>query len=120
MTKQAEIEALEAFVLKLGADSYCGPWLLGELPAIRAAILDDFGPAAGGARNLFEARRQAAAIVEDAKRQAAAIVEDTTKRAAAMDAASARGVDRARLIMRACDEAERGIREAFNAQPVRI
>ena len=109
MTKQAEIEALEAFVLKLGADSYCGPWLLGELPAIRAAILDDFGPAAGGARNLFEARRQAAAIVEDA-----------TKRAAAADAASARGVEWARMIRRACDEAERGIREAFHAQPVRM
>jgi hypothetical protein len=44
MTKQNEIETLLACAKTLGGDSYCGPWLLDQIPQIEAEIRSDLLP----------------------------------------------------------------------------
>ena len=44
MTKHDEIETLRTCAHTLGADSYCGPWLLDQIPAIESDIRADLLP----------------------------------------------------------------------------
>jgi len=44
ITKSEEIAAIKQLAEKLGPDSYCGPWLLSQLPGIEADIRSDIRP----------------------------------------------------------------------------
>ena len=46
MTKKQEIEILRETISRLGPDSYCGPWLKGQLGAIESALESDYPPEA--------------------------------------------------------------------------
>lgn len=43
-TKQQELDALRALATELGPQSYLGPWILDNLPAIEADIRADLPP----------------------------------------------------------------------------
>lgn len=49
MTKQNEIEILRECAEKLGANSYCGTWLLDQLPFIESDMRSDMFPQMGWA-----------------------------------------------------------------------
>lgn len=78
MTKQAELDILRATVAKLGADSYCGPWLASVLPEIEQDIVSDIDPfpmlpsqaLRRGAEIRAGAVAEAAEMVESARVQA--------------------------------------------------
>jgi hypothetical protein len=66
MTKQEEIEILKATAKKLGPDSYVGPWLAEQLPAMIGSIMDDLSPDACGVMTIADARRKASEIIHEA------------------------------------------------------
>ncbi len=67
MTKQQEIETLNAFIRTLPQDSYLRPWLEYALPDITQDIMNDIFPTAIPS----EARKQAMQILMLAKNEAA-------------------------------------------------
>jgi hypothetical protein len=80
MTKQSEIETLLACAKTLSGDSYCGPWLLDQIPFIESDIRSDILPTQSWTETrrlhdemLAEARRHAAEIVKTAEDKAARI-----------------------------------------------
>jgi hypothetical protein len=88
MTKQNEIEILRACAEKLGPDSYCGPWLANQIPAIESDIRADLFPmrSYGDARQMQaeeqERTKQACAdAIKRAEKEAAQIVEKAQKSA---------------------------------------
>jgi hypothetical protein len=80
MTKQDEIETLLACAKTLGGDSYCGPWLLDQIPFIEHDMRSDFLPQASWTETrkleqntLALAKEQAARILKDAEEKAARV-----------------------------------------------
>ena len=72
LTKAKELEILREAAHRLGAESYCGAWLLGQLPEIEADMKADRLPVTGWA----ELRRLEAETITAAREQAAQILED--------------------------------------------
>jgi len=72
MTKHQEIEILRDTIVKLGSDSYCGPWLSGQLGAIESAINSDYSPACY-ALSPSEAARESQKILAEARKEAGEI-----------------------------------------------
>jgi hypothetical protein len=64
MTKEQEITILRETAERLGADSYCGPWLKEALPFIESNIKSDLYPMI---RLPHEAHNEAMQILKDAK-----------------------------------------------------
>ena len=86
MTKQQEIDILAAAADKLGADSYCGPWLRDQIPFVERDMRSDILPTFSWTecRRLHEghlalAKEQAERILKQAKEQAAVIRKDADK-----------------------------------------
>ena len=86
MLKSKEIEILRECVEKLGADSYCGPWLQDQIPFIEHDMRSDFLPTPSWveSRRLHEghiaiAKEQAERILKQAKEQAETIRKDADK-----------------------------------------
>jgi cell division septum initiation protein DivIVA len=77
MTKQNELDTLLACAKTLGADSYCGPWLLDQIPAIEADIRSDILPN----QSWTETRRLHDEMLADARRKAAEIIEVAEEKA---------------------------------------
>jgi len=105
MTKAQEIEILRDTVARLGANSYCGPWLADQLPSIESAITSDFAPEAY-AMSIREARIHCGQLLADARAEVArmekASVAQSKSRFDAADKELARKVDGFREILREC------------------
>ena len=72
MKKSQEIEILRDTIARLGADSYCGPWLSGQLGAIESAINADYPPEAY-ALSPADAFWESQKILAEAKKEAGEI-----------------------------------------------
>jgi hypothetical protein len=72
MTKSQEISILRDTIARLGADSYCGPWLAGQLGAIESAINSDYPPEAY-ALSPADAARESQSILAEARKDAGEI-----------------------------------------------
>ena len=88
MTKSQEIETLRECAEKLGPNSYCGDWLIDQLPYIENDMRSDFLPQMGWAdtrkmeqNTLALAKEQAARILKDAEEQAERIKKDARENA---------------------------------------
>lgn len=92
-SKTEEIAILRDAANKLGANSYCGPWLSQQIPNIEAEIRADYPPSADYNRAVRDAEQE----IANAKARAAEIIADAEKRAAEirakaqMEATAARG-----------------------------
>lgn len=100
MFKSQEIEILRETIAKLGPDSYCGPWLAGQLEAICSAIASDYPPEAY-ALSPSDAAREAQKIISEAKRERAEIISDAQNRAKADLQEAAKVIDNERASLRA-------------------
>lgn len=96
MTKNDELETLRKAAEKLGTNSYCGPWLLDQLPQIEQDIRSDFFPQITWA----ESRRIQEQHIANAKTQAEFLLKQAKDKADRMiaDAEKAAQQTRARLI----------------------
>jgi cell division septum initiation protein DivIVA len=88
MTKNEEIETLRECAEKLGPNSYCGDWLLDQLPYIENDMRSDFLPQTSWTETrkleqntLALAKEQSARILKDAEEQAERIRNDARKNA---------------------------------------
>jgi len=88
MTKSQEIETLRECAEKLGSNSYCGDWLIDQLPFIESDMRSDFLPQTSWTQTrkleqntLALAKEQAARILKDAEEQAERIRKDARKNA---------------------------------------
>ena len=88
MTKSQEIETLRETAEKLGSNSYCGDWLLDQLPFIESDMRSDFLPQTSWTQTrkleqntLALAKEQAARIIKDAEETAERIKTDARKNA---------------------------------------
>lgn len=88
MTKSQEIETLRETAEKLGSNSYCGDWLIDQLPFIESDMRSDFLPQMGWAETrkleqntLALAKEQADRILKDAEETAERIKKDAQERA---------------------------------------
>jgi len=72
MTKSQEIQIIREAIAKLGQNSYCGPWLADQLPAIESAITSDYPPEAY-AFSIREANIHSEKIIKLATDEAVAI-----------------------------------------------
>jgi hypothetical protein len=72
MTKSEEIQIIREAIEKLGVNSYCGPWLIDQLPLIESAITSDYPPEAY-AFSIREASTHSEKIIKLATDEAAAI-----------------------------------------------
>ena len=80
MTKKREIEILQEAAEKLGADSYCGPWLREQIPQVDMEIRDDILPGnSGRVYGLQESYKEAARIIAEARHRAQAMLDDAHK-----------------------------------------
>jgi len=77
MTKHQEIEILRDTIARLGPDSYCGPWLSGQLGAIESAMASDYSPACY-ALSPSEALKESMRLIQEAKADAAKIRADAS------------------------------------------
>jgi len=105
MTKAQEIEILRDTVARLGATSYCGPWLADQLPSIESAITSDFAPECY-AMSIREARIHCGQLLAEARAEIATMERVSAAQAKArFDAAEkeiARKVAGFREILREC------------------
>jgi len=83
MTKHDEIQAMMELSHKLGADSYCGPWLESQIPFIEHDMRCDILPTSswGDTRRLHDgmldtAKQQADYMLKAATEKADKIVRD--------------------------------------------
>jgi cell division septum initiation protein DivIVA len=88
MTKSQEIETLRTTAEKLGPKSYCGDWLIDQLPFIESDMRSDFLPQTSWTQTrkleqntIALAKEQAARILKDAEEQAERIKKDAQERA---------------------------------------
>jgi hypothetical protein len=72
MNKSEEIQILREAIAKLGQNSYCGPWLTDQLPAIESAITSDYPPEAY-AFSIQGARIHCEKLIRAANEESAAI-----------------------------------------------
>lgn len=88
MTKSQEIETLRECAEKLGSNSYCGDWLIDQLPFIERDIRSDMFPQTSWTetRKLEQttialAKEQAGRIIKDAEEQSERIRKDARQNA---------------------------------------
>jgi cell division septum initiation protein DivIVA len=88
MKKSQEIETLRECAEKLGPNSYCGDWLIDQLPFIESDMRSDFLPQTSWTQTrkleqttLALAKEQAARILKDAEEQAERIRKDARQNA---------------------------------------
>jgi cell division septum initiation protein DivIVA len=88
MTKNEEIETLRECAEKLGPNSYCGDWLIDQLPFIENDMRSDFLPQTSWTQTrkleqntLALAKEQAARILKDAEETAERIKKEAQERA---------------------------------------
>jgi hypothetical protein len=88
MKKQNEIEILRECAEKLGSNSYCGTWLLDQLPLIESDMRSDMFPQMGWTETrkleqntLAFAKEQAGRILKDAEDHATRIKKDVQEQA---------------------------------------
>ena len=72
MTKSEEIQVIREAILRLGSDSYLGPWLADQMPSIESALASDYPPEAY-ALSIHEARIHCEKIIGQANEESAAI-----------------------------------------------
>ena len=72
MTKSQEIQIIREAILRLGSDSYLGPWLADQLPSIESALASDYPPETY-ALSIHEARIHCEKIIGQANEESAAI-----------------------------------------------
>jgi hypothetical protein len=72
MTKSEEIQVIREAILRLGSDSYLGPWLADQLPSIESAIASDYPPETY-ALSIHEARIHCEKLIGQANEESAAI-----------------------------------------------
>jgi hypothetical protein len=106
MTKQNELETLLQCANKLGGDSYCGPWLMDQIPFIESDIRSDIIPTQSWSETrrlhdemLAEARKHASEIVKTAEDKAARIASQAEKHAASVRESLRRDLQRAADIL---------------------
>ena len=102
MTKHDEIQALMELAHKLGANSYCGPWLDSQIPVIEHDMRCDIMPNASWSETrrlhdgmLDTAREQAEYLLKSATEKADKIVRDAETRAENTRRTLARDIQRA-------------------------
>lgn len=88
MTKNEELETLRKTAEKLGRDSYCGPWLLDQIPCIESEIRSDFLPTPSFSESrrmhentLAEAKKHSAEIIKTAEEKAEKILREAQDKA---------------------------------------
>lgn len=99
MTKKQEIEILRETISRLGPDSYCGPWLYGQLGAIELALDSDYPPEAY-ALNPSQAIALAQSTIAEAKRDAEEIRDNARKDAERVKKDAADWRDQIRAMVR--------------------
>ena len=72
MTKSEEIQVIREAILRLGSDSYLGPWLADQMPSIESALASDYPPEVY-VFSIHEARIHCEKIIGQANDEAAAI-----------------------------------------------
>ena len=77
MTKHDEIQALMELAHKLGANSYCGPWLESQIPFIEHDMRCDILPT----NTWSETRRLHDGMLDTAKQQADYLLKAATEKA---------------------------------------
>lgn len=102
MNKQDEIETLRKVAEKLGANSYCGPWLLDQLPQIEQDIRSDFFPQITWAesrriqeQHIANAKTQAEFLLKQAKEKADRMIADAEKHSKQIRASLIRDMEKA-------------------------
>jgi hypothetical protein len=102
MTKNDEIETLRKTAEKLGENSYCGPWLLDQIPQIEQDIRSDFFPQITWSesrriqdQHLANAKTQAEFLLKQAKEKAERMIQDAEIRAAQIRASLIRDLEKA-------------------------
>jgi hypothetical protein len=102
MNKQDELETLRKTAEKLGSNSYCGPWLLDQLPQIEQDIRSDFFPQTTWAesrriqeQHLANAKTQAEFLLKQAKEKADRMIQDAEKHSAQVRASLIRDLEKA-------------------------
>jgi len=95
-------ETLRKTAEKLGANSYCGPWLLDQLPQIEQDIRSDFFPQITWAesrriqdQHLANAKTQAEFLLKQAKDKADRMIQDAEKHSAQVRASLIRDIEKA-------------------------
>jgi cell division septum initiation protein DivIVA len=88
MTKNDELETLRETAEKLGPNSYCGDWLIDQLPFIESDMRSDFLPQTSWTQTrkleqntLALAKEQAERILKDAEENAERIKKYAQERA---------------------------------------
>lgn len=81
MKKQTEIEILRKAAAELGANSYCGEWLVEQIPFIESEIAADLMPGTFSTLSIAEAKKTAAEIVRAAEFRAKEIREAAEREA---------------------------------------
>ena len=102
MTKQDELETLRKTAEKLGANSYCGPWLLDQIPQIEQDLRSDFFPQITWAesrriqdQHIANAKSQAEFMLKQAKDKAERMIQDAEKHSKQVRAALIRDIEKA-------------------------
>ena len=102
MNKQDELETLRKTAEKLGSNSYCGPWLLDQIPQIEQDLRSDFFPQITWAesrriqdQHLANAKTQAEFLLKQAKEKAERMVQDAEKHSAQIRASLIRDMEKA-------------------------
>jgi dsDNA-specific endonuclease/ATPase MutS2 len=72
MTKSEEIQVIREAILRLGSDSYLGPWLADQMPSIESALASDYPPETY-ALSIHEARIHCEKLISQANDEAATI-----------------------------------------------
>ena len=101
MNKQDELETLRKTAEKLGSNSYCGPWLLDQIPQIEQDLRSDFFPQITWAesrriqdQHLANAKTQAEFLLKQAKEKAERMVQDAEKHSAQVRASLIRDIEK--------------------------
>ena len=77
MTKHDEIQLLLEASIKLGSDSYCGPWLRDQIPFVEHDMRCDIMPTSSWS----ETRRLHDGMIETAKQQSEYLLKAATEKA---------------------------------------
>ena len=102
MNKQDEIETLRKTAEKLGENSYCGPWLLDQIPQIEQDIRSDLFPLTTWTesrriqdQHIANAKTQAEFLLKQAKDKADRMIQDAEKHSAQIRASLIRDLEKA-------------------------
>ena len=101
MTKNDELEALRKTAEKLGANSYCGPWLLDQIPQIEQDIRSDYFPQITWSesrriqeQHIANAKAQAEFMLKQAKDKADRMIQDAENHSAQIRASLIRDIEK--------------------------